>query len=546
MRACVWMRFLLLAGAICLMTGAVFAAAPAGATVTVTACGQPETYVSAQKHGPDRPVDPGTAAKIAAKKAGEKPEAQAAPENISASTVGGVSPGTLNTTVPITLCFSVTVSSPDYEYLDRFSVDLPDGWTVNSVNSAGDDGCGYGSTQGVNAGNVVYWQNVDYPCSGCGSWANGTYSFCCSVTLPACTGAPFNFNWTIDGDCYGSAPHSTTGTVGPVSCTEGPPVGQQVLLVSPDSTAEGGKADISSIIAAIQAYPGYLPVVWNNALGTPTAGDMAPYCAVIVGNDFLWDSGNMDSTVIGNSLAGYLDGGGHVIESLYVQSYDAWGMGGTYITGGYSPFTKATTDYWYGDTMNILDPGSPIMTGLGAINDGWGHQDPGLAGGAANPADWTETGYNMVAVNSNVVGINQLLFYSASWTGDVPLMLNNALNYLCPSGPGPGYDMNFRDQYNRSELCLDSTTGDYVYNVLTGAHAGDSFEGTANITPYGATMFLFSTPCPPGSEHCLSGSWNTTRHTAAATLRVYTPVRYSQGLSDANYTDSPPCGTPGK
>jgi hypothetical protein len=182
------------------------------------------------------------------------------------------------------------------------------------------------------------------------------------------------------------------------------------------------------------------------------------------------------------------------------------------------------------------------MTGLGAIDDDWGGQNPGIRAGAANPADWHESGYNMVAVNSNVVAINQLLFAAASWTGDVPLLLNNALNYLCPSGPGPGYDLNFHDQYNRAELCLDSTTGDYIYNVLTGPYAGQSFTGTANISQYLPTLYLFSSPCPPGSTHCLSGNWNTTRRSASAVLKSFTPIRFSTTLFDANYTDSPPCG----
>jgi hypothetical protein len=143
---------------------------------------------------------------------------------------------------------------------------------------------------------------------------------------------------------------------------------------------------------------------------------------------------------------------------------------------------------------------------------------------------------------------NALQYYSGAWDDIVdgitltPQGLPFTFLQCQAGGGGPTYDMNFRDQYNRSELCLDSTTGDYIYNVLTGAHAGDSFTGTATITPYGTTMFLFAAPCGGGATHCVSGSWNTTRHTASAILKSFTPMRYSQSLSDANYTDSPPCG----
>jgi hypothetical protein len=115
---------------------------------------------------------------------------------------------------------------------------------------------------------------------------------------------------------------------------------------------------------------------------------------------------------------------------------------------------------------------------------------------------------------------------------------------IYPCASGPAFDLSFRDQYNRSEICLSSATGDYIYNVLTGPHAGDSFTGTAAITRYGTTLFLFASPCTGGATHCVSGNWNTTRHTAAATLKAFTPVRYSQTLSDANYLDSPPCAGP--
>ncbi len=126
---------------------------------------------------------------------------------IDGSTVNALTPSVLRTGVPLTLCFNVTVYSPDLEYMDRFEVDLPDSWTVNDVASAGDD-----SLAGVNAGNVVYWQSLNYG-SGWGTWENGTYDFCATVTLPGCTGSPWSLPWTIFGDQYGSEPHSVNGVI---------------------------------------------------------------------------------------------------------------------------------------------------------------------------------------------------------------------------------------------------------------------------------------------------------------------------------------------
>jgi hypothetical protein len=112
---------------------------------------------------------------------------------------------------------------------------------------------------------------------------------------------------------------------------------------------------------------------------------------------------------------------------------------------------------------------------------------------------------------------------------------------VCTGGGGGEFDMSFQDQYNRSEMCLDSTTGDYLYSVLSGPGAGQSFMGTAIILQKAPTLFVFSTPCPPGSTHCLTGNWNVTRHTASVVLRSYSPQRFSSSLFDADYTDTPPC-----
>src|SRR5512135_2868821 len=89
--------------------------------------------------------------------------------SMSGSTVNSVTPNPVSPGAPFDLCFNVTVSSPDDEFMARFDVNLPDGWTINSVaNTSGNTGAS--STQGVEAGNVVYWQGVDWA-----AWSNATF-----------------------------------------------------------------------------------------------------------------------------------------------------------------------------------------------------------------------------------------------------------------------------------------------------------------------------------------------------------------------------------
>ncbi len=199
-----------------------------------------------------------------------------------------------------------------------------------------------------------------------------------------------------------------------------------LLLISPDSTT----GDISSLLTTLSAYPDLNVTVWDNTAGNPTATNMAPYDVVIIGNDYLWNSASLDLVTIGNALADYIDGGGKVIESLYIQSYDEWGLGGRYMTDGYSPFSTATLDVWNADNMTIINTGHPVMNGVTNIGDNWGHQDPGLQTGATLLASWNTSGYNAVAVDNNVVALNLLIFSGADWTGDVGLLLHNAVEWL--------------------------------------------------------------------------------------------------------------------
>jgi len=126
-----------------------------------------------------------------------------------------------------TLCFTVDVVSPDFEYMDRFDVDLPDGWTVNTVwpdSVPPADGCS-GSLPpvvGTEAGNVVYWQSTGYPPqTGCGAWMAGVFDFCVDVDVHSGAGSPWMFAWYIEGDSYGSTPHFASGAYGPVAYAGG-------------------------------------------------------------------------------------------------------------------------------------------------------------------------------------------------------------------------------------------------------------------------------------------------------------------------------------
>jgi hypothetical protein len=117
------------------------------------------------------------------------------------------------------LCFDVTVVSNDLEYMDRFDVDLPDEWTVVSVYHEEPNGCSVPTKEGVETGNIVYWQNNGEIPSNCGPWY-GDVQFCARIDVPGCFGDPWTLPWNIIGDEYegSSEPHQVSGSTDPLDC----------------------------------------------------------------------------------------------------------------------------------------------------------------------------------------------------------------------------------------------------------------------------------------------------------------------------------------
>ena len=148
--------------------------------------------------------------------------APSVPENVTGSSLTAMTPAAVPPGATTTLCFTARITSPDAEYTDRFDIDLPDDWTIGAVAANSNpvaNGCASSvpPVSGVDAGNVVYWQtrNSTMP-SSCGAWNGGAagtnFDFCVEVTVPSCTGSPWDIAWNIVGDGYGAAPHSTSGT----------------------------------------------------------------------------------------------------------------------------------------------------------------------------------------------------------------------------------------------------------------------------------------------------------------------------------------------
>jgi hypothetical protein len=99
--------------------------------------------------------------------------------------------------------------------------------------------------------------------------------------------------------------------------------------------------------------------------------------------------------------------------------------------------------------------------------------------------------------------------------------------------PAPAYDLHFRDDANRSDLCINSTTGQYLYATVTGGVATVVRAGVGTLQNWGGTLQWTDT----------NGVWFTaTYYMTAVPRQAYAMLSSpSSMLWDSNTTNNGPC-----
>ncbi|MGC8724857.1 MAG: WD40 repeat domain-containing protein [Acidobacteriota bacterium] len=100
------------------------------------------------------------------------------------------------------------------------------------------------------------------------------------------------------------------------------------------------------------------------------------------------------------------------------------------------------------------------------------------------------------------------------------------------------YNLSFQDDYGRSDLCVNTTTGAWQWTVLKGNGAGKIYSGAGTIIS--GTGFLRLTAAP-GSGYGMTLIDYTTAHRATATF-AYPAGGVGSGLYDINTLNDGPCG----
>ncbi len=95
------------------------------------------------------------------------------------------------------------------------------------------------------------------------------------------------------------------------------------------------------------------------------------------------------------------------------------------------------------------------------------------------------------------------------------------------------YNLSIYDDYGRAQLCIDTTTGAFLWTVLSGPNAGKSYTGTLNVLNAG-TLFQSK----PGDPTWVYATYNPNLHTGQGFL---VNGLVTSSLYDSNTTNNPPC-----
>lgn len=193
-------------------------------------------------------------------------------------------------------------------------------------------------------------------------------------------------------------------------------------------------ADGAPPIAELQARGFSTVDSFNAAGGTPTLGLLNGYDAVLAYTNNI----PADATALGNVLADYVDGSGHLVLATYSFS-NPWAVSGAITTTGYSPLVNVGTNGSLSGNLVATVPGDPIFNGVDLTtltyfnNSNYAH--PTLDAGATLLA--TDGAGNLVIARNaagNVIGFNLFPGTGVGGTnGEVYDLLANAL--IAPQAP---------------------------------------------------------------------------------------------------------------
>lgn len=222
----------------------------------------------------------------------------------------------------------------------------------------------------------------------------------------------------------------STLLVAPLTAAAAPP---GVLLVN----ASGYVSDVQAKLTATGRFGAV--DLFDASSATPTLAQLQAYGSVLVFSD----GGFSNRIALGDVLADYVDGGGHLAVAVFALycSTQPQGIGGRLSSGGYLPFDTSPCTQTSGTPLTLVadQPADPLLAGVSSFDGGSSsyHNNVTLVPGATQVAHWSNNvplvAFKQAASGADVVGLN---FYPPSssirsdfWTAstDGAKLLANAL-----------------------------------------------------------------------------------------------------------------------
>ncbi len=242
--------------------------------------------------------------------------------------------------------------------------------------------------------------------------------------------------------------------------------GPRVLLACSDYTPL-----CEPIRAQLQAFGDFEVVdVFDAQFATPTLAELETYDVVLTWSDFIY----FEAVGIGNVLADYVDGGGKVINLMFSMGTHGWQMQGRFMTEGYTAMDGTSLNF-VTSCLGTYDPTHPIMAGVTDVCDYFRMTGTYLTADSTAVAAWADGQLAVAAKDDRtVVSINGYVGTNRQWTGQMDLMVHNAIFWLM----GP-------------------TDVPWIWEVpISGTVSAGSLE---NVGIYFTSQFTDGTPMPLGT-----------------------------------------------
>ena len=293
------------------------------------------------------------------------------------------------------------------------------------------------------------------------------------------------------------------------------------------------EADDSSYRAAIASFmgPGSVVDYFDARAATPTLALLQTYNCVYTWADFAYSN----RVTFGNTLADYVDSGGHVILGVFCTYTTGNSLGGRIMTSGYSPVTSPAGNNHFANSSYASDGRTCIYSGLihlsCAFRDFLTLQGTGVKDGSYLDGEICHAYRpDFKVVYSNGSGASQL-----GSTGDWAHVISNAC--MCPGQTEPAFNFCVQDDATHDYIEFSSVTGVFVTKQCS---TGFVAQGTGTVTTNGSTITLTAN----GPSNFSSATVDTSTHTGSAAIRVvngFSIVAYN--ISDSN-TNNNTCSCP--